>query len=166
MDYNAPSAEAAEAARGDGAVRALRRRRRGYFEFYEQYDALIGLLCLSAHEGVHAANEEEYRVRRAYFTRRYAALKPKLRSFLTADANDIVPSRTGSFPCDAFEALFLPDTITAMLEADGGNLIGRMMRTQAALSAWDEALAAEERAHGINPAPLPPPFRNKRSYRN
>ena len=93
-------------------------------------------------------------------------IKPTLQAHLVLDANDTCPSPHGSRSCDAFEALFLPSSITAMLAADGGNLIGRMMRTQAALDAWDGALEAEERAQGISPAPLPSPFRDKQSYRN
>ncbi len=147
-------------------IRDLRRRRRGYLEFYDQYDALIGLLCLSAHEGVKPPHEEEYRRRRGFFTRRYAALKPFLGCHLTPDMSDVAPIRQGVRSCDAFEALFLPLTIDAMLKADGGNLIGRMFRTQAALDAWDTALGKEETAHGIQPKPLPSPFHNKRTYRH
>ena len=144
----------------------LRRNRRGYIEFYDQYDALIGLLCLSAHEGLKSEYEVEYRERRAYFTKRYPGLKASLTPHLDPDAGDTYPARRGPRPCDAFEALFMPETIGAMLESDGGNLIGRMMRTQAALMAWDAGLAGDESASGIAPVPLLPPFHDKKSYRN
>jgi hypothetical protein len=154
-----------ERQRGHGAD-DLRRKRRGYLEFYDQYDALIGLLCLSAHEGIKAEHEIEYRERRAYFTKRYPAVKPSLTPHLDYDSSDMFPTSQGPRPCDAFEALFMPATILAMLESDGGNLIGRMMRTQSALSAWDAALAEEEGHYGILPTPLTSPFRHKKSYRN
>ena len=163
---SATAAAAAHAPQSLTSIRDLRRRRRGYLEFYEQYDALIGLLCLSAHEGIKPAHEAEYRRRRSYFMRRYAVLKPILSPALTPDPADVTPTRQGVRHCDAFEALYLPITIAAMLQADGGNLIGRMMRTQAALAIWDDALAAEETAQGIQPEPLPSPFRNKKTYRN
>src|SRR5687768_3979990 len=39
----------------------LARERRGYAALYEQYDALVGLLCAAAHEGIQPDMEAKYR---------------------------------------------------------------------------------------------------------
>ncbi len=120
------------------------RERRGYTSLYEQYDALVGLLCLAAHEGVEPELEEAYRERRAWFCAHYPGWKRTISAYLENDPSDGVSGRFGRRACDAFEALFFPGTIDAALAADGGNLIGRLMRTQAALLAWKESLDQRE----------------------
>ena len=124
----------------------IERERRGYASLYEQYDALVGLLCLAAHEGVEPALEEAYRERRAWFCAHYPGLKRTLSAYLENDPSDGVSGRFGRRACDAFEALFFPATIDLMLATDGGNLIGRLMRTQAALIAWKDSLDSHEQA--------------------
>jgi hypothetical protein len=114
--------------------------------FEERYDALVGLLCVAAQEGVTPAMEAEYREQRRWFVSRYPTVRPEVARFLEPDASDVVPGLWGQRPCDAFEALFLPGSITAMLGADGGNLIGRLMRTQAALAYWEESARRAEEA--------------------
>ena len=52
----------------------------------------------------------------------------------------------GHRAADSFEALYLPATIADLLEADGGNLIGRMIHTQTVLGAWDAHIARQETA--------------------
>ena len=143
-----------KAAAGDVYLRLRWRedisRRRSLFEaFYDQYDELIGLLCLAAHQGIEPHQEDEYGKRRAWFASNYPhRVQGVIAPYLTSDASDSMPGiwGRGRRGCDAFEALYLPPTIAAMLEADGGNLIGRMMRTQEALMAWDAQLAREEAA--------------------
>jgi hypothetical protein len=125
----------------------LLRERRAFEGFYEQYDALVGLLCLAAQEGVTPGAEEEYRTLRAWFCARYPAIKPALSAHLQSDPNDaLLPGPWGRRACDGFEALFLPPTLDAMFAADGGNLIGRLMRTQAAVTGWQESIARRESA--------------------
>ena len=120
-------------------------RERGQFdEFYEQYDSLIGLLCLAAHEGNSPKAETEFREKRTFFTARYPKIKPYLAPHLQADGSDTLPTMWGRRMCDGFEALFAPVTIAALLETDEGNLIGRMMRTNTAVSAWESDLQARE----------------------
>ena len=124
----------------------LQRERRDYDGFYEQYDDLVGLLCGAAHEGVQPWMEEAYRSRREWFCLHYPAIKQTVSTHLDGDPSDGVAGRFGRRACDAFEALFFPATIAAMFQMDGGNLIGRLMRTQAALAAWEESISHREGA--------------------
>jgi hypothetical protein len=111
-----------------------------YISFEEHYDDLVGLLCVAAQEGVTPGRESEDRERRRWFVSHYAQVKPEVSRFLQADTSDSTPSLWGHRSCDAFEALFLPGSIGAVLSADGGNLIGRLIRTQTALADWEETL--------------------------
>ncbi len=124
----------------------LCRERRAYAEFYDRYDELVGLLCLAAHEGVTPDREQEYRARRTWFCHHYPGVKQALSAHLEGDGSDTAPGRFGRRASDGFEALFFPATIAAMLAADEGDLIGRLMRTQAALTAWEESIARREKA--------------------
>lgn len=124
----------------------LERERADFAEFYDRYDSLIGILCLAAHEGNCAEFEEEYRELRSWFCGQYPKIKRSFAEHLSADESDTTTALFGRRPCDAFEALFLPPSVAALLENDGGNLIGRMMRTQTALEERQTALKREEAA--------------------
>ena len=124
----------------------LARERRGYGELYEQYDALVGLLCAAAHEGIKPEMEADYRTFRTWFCAQYPALKRAISPFVEMDTSDAQPGRFGRRSCDAFEALFIAKTIEEMFASDGGNLIGRLMRTQTALDGWRESIEQRERA--------------------
>lgn len=143
-------AEARRAARDDYLRLRWRedlvRERAAFDAFYDQYDALVGLLCLAAHEGLEPRMEAEYTERRAWFCARYPKMKLLLAAHLQNDTSDTLPGLWGRRSCDAFEALFYPGTIAEMLESDGGNLIGRLMRTQSALESWDADLSRKEEA--------------------
>ena len=122
----------------------LHRERANFDEFYEQYDALVGLLCLAAHEGNSERIETEYKIRRAFFTARYPKIKGYIAEHLLADANDTLPALWGRRACDAFEAMFSPMSVAILLSTDSGNLIGRMMRANAALAGWESDLTKRE----------------------
>lgn len=124
----------------------LKRERAAYDEFFDQYDEMVGLLCLAAHQGIEPGFEDEYQRRRVYFTSRYPHVKGYLAPHLENDPSDVQAGRWGRRSCDAFEAMFAPHSIAAMLETDGGNLIGRMCRTQVALAAWEQSIARREAA--------------------
>jgi len=131
--------------RDDGYLRLrwqadLRRERQAYEEFFDRYDDLVGLLCVAAQEGLEPGHEEEYARSRTYFVTRYPVVKGYVTPHLETDASDTQAGRWGRRSCDAFEAMFAPHSIAAMLEADGGNLIGRLIRTQAALAAWETSI--------------------------
>lgn len=124
----------------------IRLWRLSYNQFEDRYDRLVGLLCLAAHEGVTAKREEAYREQRLWFLQHYAPLKRELGRYLQSDPTDTAPGLLGRRPCDAYEALFLPGNLEAMFSADNGDLIGRLTRTQEALTAWDESLRSAEAA--------------------
>ena len=122
----------------------LHRERASFDEFFEQYDALVGLLCLAAHEGNSARIESEYKTRRAFFTARYPKIKAYIAAHLAADASDTLPALWGRRACDAFEAMFSPASVAVLLGTDSGHLIGRMMRANAALAGWEGDLEKRE----------------------
>lgn len=122
----------------------MARERAACAEFTERYEDLVGLLCAAAHEGVTPEREEKYRARRAWFYANYPPVKPALAPHLTPDESDAAPALWGRRACDAFEALFFYPSLEGMLAADGGSLIGRLMRTQSALAAWKEATLRRE----------------------
>lgn len=124
----------------------LAHERDGYELLNERYDALVGVLCAAAHEGIEPGMEDEYRALRTWFCAHYPQAKRTLAPFVLSDPSDGVTGRLGRrAACDAFEALFFPHTIAAMLAADGGNLIGRLLRTQEALAAWQRGIRRRER---------------------
>lgn len=115
-----------------------------YQSFFDHYDALIGLLCLGAHEGLKPENEVEFRELKGWFRQNYPPLKPSITPFLVEDESDLVPTASRERrACDAFEALFMPDSVSTLLETDQGSLIGRMIRTQQALESWSRSLHSE-----------------------
>ncbi|MBC8103989.1 MAG: hypothetical protein H7Z41_15555 [Cytophagales bacterium] len=125
----------------------VKRSRALFDSFFDQYDSLVGLLCLAAHQGIEPHLEEEYRERRRWFASNYPQrIQRLIEPYQVRDAADSVPGIWGPRSCDVFEALYLPSTIGAMLETDGGNLIGRMIRAQEALAAWEATIRREESA--------------------
>ena len=122
----------------------LKRERTSFDEFFARYDELIGLLCLAAHEGNSPQCETEYREKRVFFTARYPQIKTYVAPHLLTDADDTLPTLWGRRACDAFEAMFAPATIAVLLETDNGHLIGRMMRANAAVDAWEQDLQKRE----------------------
>jgi hypothetical protein len=124
----------------------LKRERAALDEFTNRFDGLVGLICVAAQEGLTAEMEQEFLERRRWFIRHYPQIKGYVAAHLTPDASDTISGRWGRRSCDAFEAMFSPASLSAMLENDGGNLIGRLCRTQAALTAWEESLGPREAA--------------------
>ena len=122
------------------------RTREAYDQFEEKYEDLIDVVFAAAHEGVTHKREEAYREKRAWFLKNYDGVQRELTRYLTADPNDTAPSLWGRRSCDAFEALFLPSNLKTMLGTDGGHVIGRLNRTQAALAAWDNDIRHAEAA--------------------
>lgn len=134
----------------------LKRERAAFDLFYDRYDALIGLLCAAAQEGITPEREAGYQKHRAWFCARYPSLKRKVHLYLSDDPSDAgSPSRFGRRSHDAFEALFSPVSIAALLAADDGDLIGRLMRTQSALGEWEDGIARREAACATAAAQTP-----------
>ena len=128
----------------------LARERRTYEALSREHDALVGVLCAAAHEGLQPGMEDDYKTLRAWFCIHYPEAKRALSVYLEYDPSDGVTGRFGRRSCDAVEALFFPPSIAAMLASDGGNLIGRLVRIQEALAAWQKSIARREAAAGGN----------------
>ncbi|GAB4456093.1 MAG: hypothetical protein OHK0029_13430 [Armatimonadaceae bacterium] len=121
-------------------------KRTDFNTFYDRYDDLVGLLCIAAQEGTTPKREDIYRQHRAWFLKNYAQVRRELHRHSQTDLADFAPGMWGRRSCDAFEALFLPSSIKALLKADDGNLIQRLFRTQEAIAAWEKALEKAEAA--------------------
>jgi hypothetical protein len=119
---------------------ALRDSIAAYRELEPRFEDIVNLFCIAAHEGVTIEREAEFRTHRAWFLKHYSGFQSYLQDYLVADASDRAPGWWRLRPCDAFEALFLPRTLTAALESDNGHLIHRLTRTQNAMLAWQDAL--------------------------
>jgi len=132
----------------------LARERRTYDELSREHDALVGLLCAAAHEGIKPGMEDDYKTLRAWFCAHYPEAKRALSAHLESYPSDGVTGRFGRRTCDAVEALFFPPTIAAMLASDGGNLIGRLVRIQEALGAWQKGIVRREAAAGAGAKPI------------
>ena len=130
----------------DSRFYKLKAQYAAYREFEERFDNLVGLICLSAQEGVNAEREAEYRQRRGWFVANYASIQPLVADFLTPDASDHAPGWWRQRSCDAFEALFLPVRLSAMLADDNGHVIARLTRTQNCLADWYDSLRLQESA--------------------
>lgn len=122
----------------------LKLERANFDDFYAQYDALIGLLCLAAHEGNSVKIETEYKEKRAFFTSRYPKIKQFIAAHLQIDPNDTLQTLWGRRACDAFEAMFSPVSVAILLETDNGHLIERMVRANTALADWESDLEKRE----------------------
>lgn len=114
--------------------------------FTDQYETLIDVLCAAAHHGSSSELEAKYIYCRTWLARHYGEVKGHVGVFLpTAPARPTFVEdapRFLSHPApDAFETLFLPATLTRLLEADNGSLIDRLMDTQTALDQWTHSLA-------------------------
>ncbi|MES2463105.1 MAG: hypothetical protein V4671_21175 [Armatimonadota bacterium] len=96
--------------------------------------------------------EAEYQERRSWFLSNYPQrIQRIVESFLPSETDESMGSdaMTGFWSqrlADPFESLYLPGSISAMLAADGGNLITRLMQTQEALGGWDGHIARQEAA--------------------
>ncbi|MDX1932235.1 MAG: hypothetical protein SFU56_06495 [Capsulimonadales bacterium] len=125
---------------------AIRRNRAMYDMFEKQFDGLVGVVCFAAQEGITSDAETEFARYRAWFMEYYHRVRPYLAPYLTLHENDVTPTRWGLRRCDTFEALFLPASIQALLDADNGCLIDRLDRAQNAVTDWYNAVRHEERA--------------------
>lgn len=118
-----------------------------YYTFEARFDELVQTLCLAAHEGATPARETRYQNQRVWFLTEYAVVQEDLAEYLTPVA-DTAPTPLGAQSCDAFESLFFPVSLEAMLENDNGAMIDRLQRAQNALIAWSDDLNRARRDLG------------------
>jgi hypothetical protein len=138
------SAEARDAALLSDWEDAVARKRQTFDDFDNRFDRLVGVVCDAAREGLTPAREDRYREQRVWFVKNYEVVKRDLSRHLPRGENDTAPGLWGRRPCDAFEALFLPVSLKALLGHDGGRVIDRLNRAQEAVAAYAEELARTE----------------------
>lgn len=108
-------------------------------EFETRYQSLVDLLCWAAKDGVHAHRDERYAELRGWFLVHYETIRPALAHHLETEEEDILPVEEGTpIPRDAFESLFLPANVDAIIHSE--TVISRIMRTRCALDSYREQL--------------------------
>lgn len=110
-------------------------------EFYQHFESLSDMICDAAHRGNGDPWQAEYEKNRAWMMRAYPAVRPYLIAHLSCDSSDdAFGMRVAQRPTDAFEALFCAESLNAILEADGGDLINRLDRARSALYRYADHL--------------------------
>jgi hypothetical protein len=101
-------------------------------EFEDRYDQLVDLLCWAAKDGIHDGRDARYAELRAWFLKYYRRLQPALTHYLESEPEDRIPAKEGEpAPQDAFESLFLPTDVDALINSE--TIISRIMRTRCAV---------------------------------
>lgn len=103
--------------------------------FEDHYQDLVDLLCWSAKDGVHDGRDARYARLRAWFLVHYDVLRPFVLPYLDEQPDDRVALEQGQpTPRDAFEALFTPCSVDAIINSP--DVISRIQRTRNALDAY------------------------------
>jgi hypothetical protein len=108
-------------------------------EFVTRYDDLVDLLCWTAKEGLNDGRRARYSELRLWFVQNYEPVRPIVTRFLDTRPEDREPVVEGTpTPRDAFESLFLPHQIDALINSEA--VIHRIIRTRCAVEAFREEL--------------------------
>ena len=104
-------------------------------DFIDQYECFTGVLCAAAMSGCDPHKESEYAQLRRWFVANYYRLAARLRPALDAEfaegagpAPAIADYAGQRRTLDPLEALFLPTSLSGVLEQDMGDLIPRIAR--------------------------------------
>ena len=106
----------------------------------ERHIDLVELICDAANAGVEPWMEAVYVARSRWFRDHWQAVRGSLAPWMESHPDDVFEGR----PVDAFEMLFLSDSVAAVLSADDGSMIDRLARCQAILEAWEAAVRRGE----------------------
>jgi len=118
-------------------------------QFYNRYEEMVEAICDGAQYGPTPKLERIYQSEREWMLKNYAGVRAFVISFLTSDDEDrMVGMAVSGEPTDAFEALFVAETLNELLNADGGTMISRITRTREALVLYGEHLRQLEAAEG------------------
>ncbi len=109
-------------------------------EFYDKYDALTGLVCLAAQEGVSDKRESKYQAEREWFVRVYPHAIPGIEAWESYGSDDDAEA-------PLFARFWTPPTLLELLQNDGGDLIEQMEKSYDVLTVWEKSLA-----HSASPA--------------
>jgi hypothetical protein len=113
-------------------------------EFEDHFQGLVDLLCWSAKDGIHDRRDARYAELRDWFIRNYDAIRPALLFHLQGEPEDLLLTEEGGpAPRDAFESLFLPRNVDAIINSE--TVICRIMRTRCALDSYREQINAARR---------------------
>ena len=120
-------------------------------DFIDQYEAFTGVLCAAAKSGCDPHRESEYAQLRRWFVANYYRLAARLRPALDAEfegeggaAPTIADYAGQRRTLDPLEALFLPASLSEVLESDSGDLIPRIARiSEVVYRCFDEWEAAQ-----------------------
>jgi hypothetical protein len=107
-------------------------------QFEERYQDLVNLLCDAARHGVREEDNARFVELRDWLIENYDAHRPGLMSHLLVEPDDSIPYEEGRRARDAFESLFLPKSVDAIINSE--NVILRIMRTRCALDAYREEM--------------------------
>lgn len=94
--------------------------------FVDNFERFTGVLCAAARYGVTPESEQDYLALRTWFLDNYHEHAPRLRMYMSPDIFSLALEGghvTQSRKMDGFEAIFLPLTLSELLEYDNGRLI-------------------------------------------
>ncbi|MFM7320310.1 MAG: hypothetical protein ACKO5K_02145 [Armatimonadota bacterium] len=106
----------------------------------EHHIDLVELICDAANSGVEPWMEAVYVARSRWFRDHWRYLRGHLTPWMAAHPDDVHAGEA----VDPFEMLFLPESVSAMLSADDGGMIGRLGRCQSILEQWEAAVRRGE----------------------
>ena len=117
-------------------------------EFLDRYEQFTDVLCVAAKSGCDDHLESKYAVLRRWFMEHYYRVAPRLRPYLEAEGNPldlplphVLDQSTGlRRPMDAFEAIFMPKTLSEVLNSDQGDLISRVSHVSSAVYRCDAGM--------------------------
>lgn len=103
-------------------------------DFDAHFQQLVDLFCWAAKDGIHDDRDERYAALRTWFLANYEPLRPRLLEHLEIQPDDLIVAEAGGTPSrDAFESLFLPTNVDAIINSE--SVIYRIMRTRCAVDA-------------------------------
>jgi hypothetical protein len=110
-------------------------------EFYERYEDLVDVLVAAAQFGVKTSLEHRYDQLRTFMQNHYGEVQPFVVAYLKADPEDEHYGLTKfDTRTDAFQALWISESLVQFLSQDDANMIDRITRTREALSLYGEHL--------------------------
>ncbi len=110
-------------------------------EYYERFEQLAEQICDAAFAGEGAPFQEQYAQARRWLLRAYPQIKPYLTAHLNCDPSDAeFGRRIAGRATDAMEALFIAESLDAVIRNDQGDLIGRLERARSALYRYSDYL--------------------------
>lgn len=117
------------------------RLRQNLMSFYDEFERMVDLVCAAARGGVSPGLEDEYRRLSLTMQASYPPLRSYVLAYLKVEVSD---SQLGMRLCgeatDACQVLYRAANLHALLEADDGEMMGRIDRTREALYRFGDHL--------------------------